>query len=91
MHGLNNEFMETNVSEMSLSDLRKFVLGVVDERLLEVSDPDHGLELRDDFREMLIQRSKDFNEGKLATVSLDVLADLGIDRSEIETEENVSA
>lgn len=76
---------------MSLSDLRKFVLGVVDERLLEVSDPDHGLELRDDFREMLIQRSKDFNEGKLATVSLDVLADLGIDRSEIETEENVSA
>lgn len=76
---------------MSLSDLRKFVLGVVDERLLEVSDPDHGLELRDDFREMFIQRSKDFNEGKLATVSLDVLADLGIDRSEIETEENVSA
>lgn len=76
---------------MSLSDLRKFVLGVVDERLLEVSDPDHGLELRDDFREMFIQRSKDFNEGKLATVSLDVLADLGIDRSEIEAEENVSA
>ena len=84
--------METNVSEMSLSDLRKFVLGVVDERLSEVSDPDHGLELRDDFREMLIQQSKDFNEGKLATVSLDdVLADLRIDRSEIEEEEHVSA
>ena len=84
--------METNVSEMSLSDLRKFVLGVVDERLSEVNDPDNGLELRDDFREMLIQQSKDFNEGKLATVSLDdVLADLGIDRSEIEVDENVPA
>lgn len=84
--------METNVSEMSLSDLRKFVLGVVDERLSEVSDPDHGLQMRDDFRERLIQQSKDFDEGTLATVSFDeVLADLGIDKSEIEAKENVPA
>ena len=49
-----------------------------------------GLELRGDFREMLIGQSKDFKAGKLATVSLDeVLADLAIDRFEIEAKENV--
>ncbi len=77
---------------MTVSDLRDLMSDVFDEKLSEIIDPDAGIELRDDIRERLIQQSKDFAEGKFATVSFsEVLGDLGIDRAEIETEEYVPA
>ena len=75
---------------MSVSELRELISDVVEEKFAKYADPDYGLELRGDFRERLIGQSKDFKAGKLATVSLDeVLADLAIDRFEIEAKENV--
>ena len=77
---------------MSVSELRELISDVVEEKFAKYADPDYGLELRDEFRDMLIQQSKDFKEGKLASGSLDeVLSDLGIDKAEIEAEENVPA
>lgn len=79
------------VAQMTVQELRELIGDVVEEKLAK-HDPDAGFELRDDFCEMLIGQSKDFRDGKLATLSLDdVLADLGIDKAEIEVEENVPA
>ncbi len=77
---------------MSVSELRELISEVVEEKIAKYADPDYGLEIRDDVRVRLLQQSKDFREGKLATVTLEeVLADLGIDKAEIEAEENVPA
>lgn len=77
---------------MSVSELRELISEIIEEKFAKYADPDYGLELREDFVERLIQQSKDFADGKLATVGLDeLLADLGIDKAEIEAEENVPA
>ena len=84
--------MENRVSQMSVGELRELISEVVEEKLAKYADPDYGLEFREEFVERIRQQSKDYREGKLHTVSLDeLLADLGIDKSEIEAEENVPA
>ena len=80
------------VSQTTVQELRELIADVVEEKFAKYGDPDYGLELREDFRAMLIKQSKHFEEGKLESFSFDeVLADLGIDRAEIEVDENVSA
>ena len=83
--------METRLADLTVREFKQLISEVIDEKISEINDPDHGLELRVDFREMLTQQAKDYEAGKLTTVSFDeVLTSLGIDRSELETETNVS-
>ena len=45
--------MENTVSQMSVSELRELISDIFDEKFAEYSDPDRGLEFRDDFVEMI--------------------------------------
>lgn len=84
--------METTVSQMTVSELRELIADVVHEELAVIADPDHGLELRDDFVEKMLKQSEDIKHGRVKTYSFEeVLAELDIDPSELETEENVPA
>ncbi len=74
--------METTVSQMSVVDLRKLisdvVSDVVEEKLAHFTDPDAGLEYRDDFIEMMKRQDERLAKGE-KTVPMDqVMADLGI-------------
>ena len=71
--------MENNIAEMSMNDLRSFVLGIVDERLAEVSDPDHGLELREDLVERLLRQREAVNRGERGIPAEQVYKELGLE------------
>ena len=72
------DVMENTVSEMTLSDLRKFVLDVVDERLLETGDSDQGLEMRDEVRELLLRQSEATKRGERGIPAAQVYKELGL-------------
>lgn len=74
---------------MSLSDLRQLISDIVDEKLANYTDPDHGLELREDFVERLLRQEKQVKDGDRGIGLDELLTKLGIDRAEIETEKNV--
>lgn len=77
---------------MTVSELRELIADVVHEELSAIVDPDHGLELRDEVVEKLRKQSEDVKQGRVKMYSIDeMLAELDIDPSEIEIEENVPA
>lgn len=84
--------METTVSQMTVSELRELIADVVHEELAVIADPDHGLEIRDEVRERILQQSEDVRLGRAKTISFEeLLVKLDIDPSELESEEYVPA
>ena len=73
--------METMVSQMTVSDLRQLIADVLDEKLSEIVDPDKGLELKDELRELLLDQNERIKNGERGTPLEEVLAELGIDES----------
>ncbi|MBP9665524.1 MAG: hypothetical protein KBD94_12980 [Pyrinomonadaceae bacterium] len=81
--------METTVSEMSVRELRDLISDVVEEKFAKYADPDYGLELRDEVRDLLLRQSEEYRAGAEGAGLDEVLTDLGIDRSQIEVEKDV--
>lgn len=64
---------------MSISALRELISDVVEEKLAKYTDPDHGLELREDFVERLITQKEKFDAGEETGISAEqVYSELGL-------------
>lgn len=69
----------SNVADLTTSELRKMVREVVIQTLSEIlSDPDEGLELRDEFRVKLRRSLKAFQSGKKNIPARKVADKLGL-------------
>ncbi len=68
---------------MSVHDLRTMITGivsdVVEEKLARFVDPDAGLELRDEFVELMRQQNERVRLGERGVPFEDVLIELGLD------------
>ena len=72
--------METTISQMSVGELRKLISDVVEEKLAQYADPDAGLELRDEIKELLIRQRERFDSGEDRGVPADqVYRELGLE------------
>ena len=76
--------MEMTVSKIKVSDLRQLISEVFDEKFSELIDPDSGLELRDEVKELLLQQEKRINEGERGISFEEMMAKLGIEEHELE-------
>lgn len=65
------------------------VSDVVEEKLAQYADPDHGLELRDDLVERLLRQKEAVKNGERGIGLDELLTNLGIDRAEIGAEKDV--
>lgn len=77
--------METTVSEMTVSELRTLISDVVEEKLAQYSDPDAGLELRDEVRELLLRQDNEIRLGNRGIGLDELLEELGIEKTEIQS------
>jgi len=77
-----NYFMETTVSQMSVSELRKLisdvVSDVVEEKLAQYADPDAGLEFREDFVDLIKRQDERIRNGERGTPLEKVMEELGL-------------
>lgn len=65
---------------MTVSELRELIADVVHEELAAITDPDHGLELREDFVERLVAQQKSFDSGEeLGIPAEQVYRELGLE------------
>jgi hypothetical protein len=65
---------------MSVSELRELISDVVEEKLAKYSDPDHGLELREDFVEKLREQQERFERGEEKLIPAeDLYRELGLE------------
>ncbi len=65
---------------MTVSELRQLISDVVHEELAPLTDPDHGLELREDFVERLVAQRKRFESGEDRGISAeDLYRELGLE------------
>lgn len=72
--------MENTVAQMSVSELRQLISEVVHEELSVLTDPDHGLELREDFVERLLAQRKKFESGEEPGIPAEqIYRELGLD------------
>lgn len=81
--------METTVSQMSISELRELISDVVEEKFAKYSDPDYGLELREDFVERMREQQKRIDEGERGIPFEDVVRELRFDLDEITSNHRV--
>lgn len=71
---------DPTVSQMTASELRRMISDVVREELAPLTDPDYGLELREDFVERLLAQKKRFESGEDRGVPADQLyRELGLE------------
>ena len=70
---------------MTVSELRTLISDVVEEKLAQYSDPDAGLELRDEVRELLLRQDNEIKQGNRGIGLDELLEDLGIEKNEIES------
>lgn len=61
---------------MSVSELRQMISDVVEEKLAKYADPDHGLEFREDFVEMIQLQDERTKAGEQTVPFEDVLKEL---------------
>lgn len=71
--------MEMTVSQMTVSDLRQLISDVFEEKFSEISDPDNGLELREDLRARLLDQTQRVAQGERGRPMADVFAEMGLD------------
>ncbi len=72
---------------MTVSQLRELISEIIDEKIRALADPDYGLELREDLIETLQAQMNAVKNGERGASLDQVLEDLGIDASEIESNE----
>jgi hypothetical protein len=77
--------METRVSQMTVSELRQLISDVVHEQLAPLTDPDYGLELREDFVERMREQQQRIDNGERGKPFEDVVRELGFDMDEIKS------
>lgn len=67
------------VSQMTVSDLRKLISDVIEEKLSEIIDPESELELRDELRARLLDQKVRVAKGERGVPMAQVFSELGLD------------
>lgn len=56
--------MGPSVAEMSADELRELIESSIERKFIELfGDPDEGLEVKEEFRQQLLQQEQDFEQG----------------------------
>lgn len=64
---------------MTVSDLRKLISDVIEEKLSEIIDPESELELRDELRARLLDQKVRVAKGERGVPMAQVFSELGLD------------
>ena len=80
--------MEMTVSKMTVSDLRRLISDVFDEKFSQIVDPDAGLEVSDELRRLLLEQSERVRNGERGSSLKEVMTELGLDSTDMQAEKD---
>lgn len=83
-----NRGMEMTVSKMTVNDLKQLISDVFDEKLSQIVDPDAGLEVRDELRQLLLEQSERVRNGERGSSLEEVMTELGLDTTDLQPEKD---